>query len=148
MPVSQKGGQWKLLHLIVSLFYHQSINHYWFYAWTFEKQYFLLLYMYMCRAWYWLTDLLVQYINNAHCIFRCWTLSIKVFALWMNCMNFDLQVLSQLISLHWTGYVYMYMYSSPSKSWYSTCYCFYFVRVTAGAILLQCYIYISLEMLD
>ena len=55
-PVSQKGGQGcmlsveKLTNFIVSLFYHQSINHYWFYAWTFEKQYFLLLYMYMCRA--------------------------------------------------------------------------------------------------
>ena len=79
----------------------------------------------------------VHNINNVHWIFPCWTLSmnfilsvqhgniqwtlfiyvlktIEVLALRMTCMNFDLQVLSQLISLvHWTGYVYIYMYTSP-----------------------------------
>ena len=83
------------------------------------------------------TDLLVQYLNNVHWIFPCWKVSVKVLALRMTCMKFDLQVLSQLISLvHWTGYVYMYIYTSRSKSWYSTCHCFHFVRVAKGAILL------------
>ena len=82
----------------------------------------------------------ITYINNVHWIFPCWTLSIKVLALRMTCMNFYLHVLFQLISLvHWTGYVYMYMYTFRSKSSHSTCYCFHFVRVTEGAILIQCY---------
>ena len=84
------------------------------------------------------------YINNVHWIFPCWTLSIKVLAFRMTCMNFDLQVLSQLISLvHWTSYVYMYMYTFRSKSWYSTYYCFHFVRVTESAILLLRYVILN-----
>ena len=49
------------------------------------------------------------YINNVHWIFPCWMLSIKPCII-MTCINFDHQVLSQLISLvHWTGYVYMFI---------------------------------------
>ena len=124
MPVSQKKGQGCHWTSLFSLFFHQSINHYWFYACKDFWETVSIFFCCTCTSIELDIDLQIYsystYINNVRWIFPCWTLSIKVLALRMICMNFDLQVLSQLISLvHWTGYVFMYIYTSRSKSWYS-----------------------------